>query len=230
MTQNTIIFAALPKNPPIKDLTDLPFGRLKVLGYAGKHDKAHYWHCQCECGATVTISRGALTSGNTRSCGCLHREELRRRNLRHGQTDTPLHTVWMSLVSRCTVPTNKSYQRYGGRGIQVCAGFRVYETFFAVMGERPSVKYSLDRKDNNGHYSCGQCEECKANQWPLNVRWATAIEQNRNKRNNRVIVFQGVTATLAEHCERLHLNYGTVMSRITAYGWTETRALETPVE
>jgi len=70
----------------------------------------------------------------------------------------------------------------------------------------------LDRKDNDGDY-------CKDN-----CRWATRKEQNRNKRNNRFIEFNGERKALACWAEELGINVGTLRSRLDN-GWPLERAL-----
>lgn len=57
----------------IEDLKDKVFGRLKVVSYHGKINKAkeHSWNCVCECGNKVLVTHGNLLRGSTRSCGCL---------------------------------------------------------------------------------------------------------------------------------------------------------------
>jgi len=63
------------------------------------------------------------------------------------------------------------YAHYGGRGITVCDRWRNQPgTFVEDMGYRPSDKHSIERIDVNGNYE------------PSNCTWATATEQNRNKR------------------------------------------------
>jgi hypothetical protein len=53
------------------------------------------------------------------------------------------------------------------------------------LGERPDRTFSVDRIDNDGPYSCGHCEECGANGWHLNCRWATPLEQASHRRPRR---------------------------------------------
>ena len=36
-----------------------------------------FWACKCKCGKIKEISKETLTSGNTKSCGCLHKEVLK---------------------------------------------------------------------------------------------------------------------------------------------------------
>lgn len=52
------------------------FGKLTVLSKMLKRDKSghHYYLCQCECGEKTPVRDSRLISGNTRSCGCIRRE------------------------------------------------------------------------------------------------------------------------------------------------------------
>lgn len=47
------------------------FGELKVLEKTNKrkHQKV-IWLCKCDCGKCSEVTKGELTSGNTKSCGC----------------------------------------------------------------------------------------------------------------------------------------------------------------
>lgn len=73
------------------------------------------------------------------------------------------------MRARCQDPKADAYRNYGARGIKVCPQWDDFETFLADMGERPPGT-TLDRVDTNGDYE------------PGNVRWATAGQQERNKR------------------------------------------------
>jgi hypothetical protein len=74
----------------------------------------------------------------------------------------------MSARQRCTNPNHVSYKNYGGRGIEF--RFESFKEFIEEIGLRPSPELTLDRIDNDGHYEAG------------NVRWATRLEQNSNRR------------------------------------------------
>lgn len=65
------------KNGKFIDLTGKIFGRLTVVGYAGKSK----WNCRCECGKSAVVGSAQLTRADVRSCGCLAREPRRRANL-----------------------------------------------------------------------------------------------------------------------------------------------------
>lgn len=73
------------------------------------------------------------------------------------------------MVDRCTNPENKQYPDYGARGITVCERWMDFEAYYADLGDLPEGM-SLDRLDNDRGYE------------PGNVRWATRLEQNRNRR------------------------------------------------
>ena len=60
-----------------KDLTGMVFGRLKVLGPAGRDDKNKklLWKVRCSCGTEKILSGHSLVSDHIQSCGCLKREQ-----------------------------------------------------------------------------------------------------------------------------------------------------------
>lgn len=66
-----------------KDLTGEVFERLTPTKHVGS-DKwgSALWECLCECGNIVIVTSGSLLSGNTKSCGCLKRQLVGKRNFK----------------------------------------------------------------------------------------------------------------------------------------------------
>ena len=58
----------------IKDLTGQVFGRLTVVSFAFVKKKFAYWNCVCSCGAQRAVRGNCLSTGGTKSCGCIQRE------------------------------------------------------------------------------------------------------------------------------------------------------------
>ena len=58
-----------------QDLTNQKFGKLLVLRCIGSdNNKRALWECKCDCGNIGQYNTNVLTTGNTLSCGCLHKE------------------------------------------------------------------------------------------------------------------------------------------------------------
>lgn len=187
------------------------FGRYEVLEEAEPNKyRVRYVVVRCECGTVKTVRLSSLTTGVIVSCGCFNREKDRT----HGLDSHPLAPLWRAMIRRCENPKNKDFPHYGGRGISVCEAWHSLKTFIADMGERPSSKHTLDRIDTDGNYC------------PDNVRWATQKEQQRNRKNNRLIAFDGETKCLAEWAEEKGLKTATLWNRLRL-GWSVERALTT---
>lgn len=180
----------------LKDKTNQVFGRLTVLGAGGYIHGKYGWNCLCQCGNVVLVSTSDLTTGNRSSCGCLRKEISAMKNYSHGLTDSAEYKIWCRMKSRCYQENDVSYENYGGRGIQVCADWLdSFENFYRDMGPRPTKHHSIDRKNNNEGYS------------PENCRWATKVEQARNRRVTKMVTYKGETISLMDFAEMSGLSY-----------------------
>lgn len=105
-----------------RDLTGQRFGKLIALGKAERRNPhGHvYWQCSCDCGGTAEVTSRNLLSGNSTACGC-----------GHGLTSKPEYSVWTTLRSRHELPSE----------------WDNFTTFYHDLGERPSAKHVLSRRD-----------------------------------------------------------------------------------
>ena len=191
------------------------FGRLAILERVPVLATPYtHWKVRCDCGQEKVVTARHLRRGDTRSCGCLHKEIHRIRLRTHGKSHTPTWNVWQSMLRRCETPSATYYRHYGGRGITVCQRWKKFEHFLADMGERPPG-LELDRINNDGNYE------------PKNCKWSSKYDQCNNRRCNRIIVFAGQRKTLSEWARSVGLRAGTLAGRLKSK-WDMERALLAP--
>ena len=206
----------------MKDLLGKKVGRLTVIG-KGKKDTRGRRRCLviCDCGTKKHVDPGNLRKRTTQSCGCLRRELLISNGTKHGHAIpgkvTPAYKAWRGINERCEKET---YRHYHGRGIRVCKRWHretknAFINFLSDMGERPRGKFSIDRRNNDGNYT------------PANCRWADAETQQRNRRTNTRLTFNGESKCIAEWSQITGLSWETIHYRIRA-GWTIKKALTQP--
>ena len=68
---------------PKKDLINQKFGKLMVLYPTQDNNGRLIWHCKCDCGKECDVSTTNLTTGHTKSCGCLRKEEAHKTGLKN---------------------------------------------------------------------------------------------------------------------------------------------------
>lgn len=108
--------------------TGAKYGRLTVIHEAGKRNGRRYFLCICTCGIQKVIMAGNLKQGNVKSCGCLRLESTQ--NITHGKTGTRLYRIWTGIKTRCLNKNDKTYKRYGARGIKVFDAWLSFEGFY----------------------------------------------------------------------------------------------------
>ncbi len=203
----------------MKDIIGQRFNRLFVVGRAPSDKRGELrWTCQCDCGNHTVVLSSHIRSGRSASCGCLRGEltaKRNRANAKHGHVrngkPTRTYFTWASMRARCYRPENKSFSRYGAKGIQICARWFNFETFLSDMGERPDGK-TLDRIKSGGHYM------------PSNCKWSTLIEQQSHTCRNHFIEVDGTSHTVAEWARIRGFIPQRIHQRIRN-GWTEREAV-----
>jgi hypothetical protein len=125
--------------------------------------------------------------------------------------------IYNGMVRRCTNQADRDYERYGGRGIEVCEQWlESFDNFLADMGQRPSAGHSIERINNDLGYS------------PQNCKWATRIEQANNQSSNRWLHARGEDHTIAQWARIVGIKFKTLHRRL-AKGWLPEDAIFRPV-
>lgn len=155
------------------------FDRLIIeedLGIKENNYRERFVKAKCDCGNVLIVSWSSIKKGNTKSCGCLHKERASEscrevgKIQKHGMDGTKIYKIWCGMRHRCYIPTTTSFERYGGRGISVCKewidSFESFYDWAIKNGYKEGL--SIDRIDNDGDYE------------PSNCQWLT-LSQNTKK-------------------------------------------------
>ena len=159
--------------------------------------------CKCACGNTKEFSNWLMEYREPKTCGCyMSRYGSKLIPKTHGLSKTPEYSIWKAMRRRCNKHNDPHYANYGGRGIKVCEEWNEsFESFISDVGFRPDKSYTLDRIDNDGNYE------------PGNVRWATRMDNQNNRRNTVYIEYNGQNRTLREWSEVTGIPFKTLNMR-----------------
>lgn len=160
---------------PRRDITGRVFGQLKVLKFS-HYDREksikQYWLCKCKCGNQKAIVINSLDNGDSKSCGCLEKESLKKIN----KAFKDKYQLPKNVAS-----FNNLYYKY-----KICAKQRNIiflltrkesEVLFLgncyYCGQKPNRLHDnkrkfngnplvngIDRKDNNAGYTIENCVSC----------------------------------------------------------------------
>jgi hypothetical protein len=168
-----------------KNITGCRFGRLTAIESTGKRGNGGMkWKCVCDCGNTVYVRVGLLTSGNTKSCGCLakdvrdyHREQHNKnRRLSSGEsTCRSVYNEYRISARRRKIHWALSLDEFRDLVTQPCRycgieplSVRVQKGYYGEF-----VFNGVDRADNNIGYIVQNCVPCCTT---CNVAKATMIQ------------------------------------------------------
>ena len=131
------------------------------------------------------------------------------------RSERKINAAWRAMKRRCFNPSDKSYHRYGGRGITICDEWlsrAVFMDWAISAGIAPGL--SIDRIDNDGNYEPGNC------------RWVTQAVQRENASNTKWIEFAGERLTQRQWSQRLGVTDATMLNRLRK--WPLSEALTRP--
>ena len=164
------------------------------------NERKIYYKCKCLlCNTIHSVRSDLIMSGKSTKCiNCIGTQQ----HLSH----TKEYHTWYMMIQRCHNPEHRDFHKYGAIGTYVCLGYREsFIKFYTEVGVAPSKKYTIDRIDTYGNYSCGNCSNCQEKGEIFNLRWATIEMQNRNRKNCRYFTYNKETKTVAEWAKELNI-------------------------
>lgn len=207
-----------PNRGNFKDIEGQRFGRWIVVEYCGimPNSSVSAWKCRCDCGTIKIIKAASLQSGRSQSCGCRHKEIVAavgrsRAGLR--KRHPVEYACWNQMLQRCHNPNNPTYERYGAKGIRVCARWRRgFEEFFKDMGSKPTPEHTLDRIKSDQDYK------------PVNCQWLHKSLQARNRLYVKRYTINGEKLCIPEISKKYNIKERTIYWRIKK-GWSMDRVV-----
>lgn len=178
-----------------------------------KRHKIRRFLCECDCSNTSIVHLRDLKDGSTKSCGCLQKEVVTKRNTTHGLSNHKIASHFYSMHDRCD---NDPYykdrnvcDRWSGKKGIVYFIKDMYPTWFKG-GE-------LERKDNDDGYS------------PSNCIWTTHKKQMQNTSKSIPVEINGRKYCLKE-AVRIYggVSYRLARWRIQKLGWNTIQAILSP--
>lgn len=130
-----------------------------------------YYKVKCFCGNIFVSSYSSITTGHTKSCGCI-------KNIHGDLNKDDRFRNWEAMVSRTTNINHSSYNHYHeiihGKIIED-DWIKSPQLFFNEIGVKPGKDYTIDRIDNSKGYLYG------------NVKWSNKRDQQLNRTTKRGI-------------------------------------------
>ena len=191
------------------NITGVKFGKLTAIEKVGiyvtpKGSTASVWRCKCDCGNEINVVRGSLTSGNTRSCGCLREDTCTK----HHGTGTRLYQTYRNMINRCYRADTDSYYLYGARGIGVCDEWRNDFNKFRewALSHGYEEDLTIDRLDNDKDYC------------PENCKWSTFAEQANHTSHCHYVYDGDEKFSISQFARKYGVKPTTFRQRIVTWG------------
>lgn len=159
------------KNLRYKDISNQKFGRLTAIKYIGRTfiGRSATWDCICDCGNKIVVDARRLKSGNTKSCGCLLKENgsitMKRRYPNIGYGDANFHCLIYDY-KRAALKRNLSWTLSNEEAKNLFKSNCYYCNLEPcnVCNKRKLkgefIYNGIDRLDNNKGYTIENCVTC----------------------------------------------------------------------
>jgi len=132
------------------DISNMQFGKWKVLNFSHRKNDQAYWKCICNCGNENLISYNTLTRGRSKGCKhCIFRRPER---------GSKLYMVWVGMRQRCENKNNTRAYLYLDKGVKVCSEWQDFENYNKWAKENGYKEgLQIHRKDNTKNYCPENC-------------------------------------------------------------------------
>lgn len=144
---------------------------------------------------------------------------MNKRELHGGRANRDrLYSIWTAMRKRCRDKNYIGRAQYFDRGISVCPEWNYSYPEFRdwALSHGYSSDLTIDRIDNGGNYC------------PENCQWITNAEQQKNRRDNRILEFNGRKQIMADWAREVGMNLSTLKDRLKR-GWSVPDALTKPL-
>lgn len=158
-----------------QNLINRRFGRLIVLHNEKNENNKTVWICKCDCGNIRKVMPSALLrkdGHNTRSCGCLHKDNTRKANTKKfGEASfNSLYCTYRNKARNKNIEFTLTKQEFKQQTKKVCyyCGIRPFQIAKRGNASTPYKYNGLDRLNNKLGYiisnvvpCCGICNRAK---------------------------------------------------------------------
>lgn len=182
------------------------FGMLKILKFDNSGSIPKFY-ALCDCGNEKWVNAYSVINGGCQSCGCFREISLKLKCSKYISKNKRLYSIWREMKNRCYNKNRKDYKYYGARNITICDGwlhdFNAFQEWAYNNGYADNL--TIDRINCSGNYE------------PSNCQWVNMAVQNINKRNIKLISFNGESKTLKGWADYYKINYSTFKDRYKKY-------------
>lgn len=144
------------------NVTGQRFGRLVAISPI-KYKPRTKWLFECDCGIRKSILLASVTSGTTKSCGCLRKDQARKLRLPPGTAS--LHGLYSNYQQHALNRdlefnlTRHDFARLTSMPCHYC-GSEPSQSFKGRNNNGPYTYNGIDRSDNSLGYSLENCVPC----------------------------------------------------------------------